>query len=84
MRNRRWKPKSKGWIRTFDRGSLVIWMKPEIDGVSIALYNGEYSFTCEMGRTENYNESLAEVWLIRVPKNSDVPYMIMDKPHRFD
>lgn len=67
----RWHPPGKGWITTWDYGRLAVWMRPEPEGgVSIALYASEY-----------FNEN-TEVWIMRVPRGSWLPYEVMDKPHR--
>lgn len=77
----RWHPArwsgEKGWIRVIDAGSLAVWMRPEPPGgVTIAVYT-----------TKNYYFRLddpgeAHIWVVQVPRGSDLPAEVIDKPHR--
>lgn len=71
---RRWHPAGRGWIRTLDYGNLAIWMRPEADGLSIAVYAG--------GGFGHLPPHVAETWIVRVGRHSAIPHLIMDKPHR--
>lgn len=58
-------------MRVIDTGRLAVWMRPEpAGGVTISLYAAEYF------------DDGAEVWIVRVPRGSRIPYEVIDKPHR--
>lgn len=74
----RWHPAARrsgkrGWSRIIDTGSLAVWMRPESrGGVTIALYAANY-----------FDDSgHAHIWLVQVPRCSDLPFEIVDKPRR--
>lgn len=67
----RWSPGGPEWIRVLDYGSAAAWVRPEDDGASIAVYLGGY-----------YVEQVAEIWIVRVLRGSDLLDTIMDKVHR--
>lgn len=67
----RWGPGGPEWIRVLDYGSAAAWVRPEDDGVSIAVYLGEYQRLGE-----------AEIWVVRVLRGSSLLDTIMDKVHR--
>ncbi len=69
---KRWSPGSSEWIRVLDYGSAAAWVRPEDDGASIAVYLGEY----------REDQSVAEIWVVRVRRGSDLLDTIMDKVHR--
>lgn len=72
MTRRRWAP-GRGWTRTLDCGDLAVWMRPNRDGISIAVYTGS-----GFGRLERE----AEVWIVDCPAGTLLPHEVMDKPHR--
>lgn len=69
MTNRRWSP-GKGWLRVLDTGTVAAWMRPEDDGVSIAVYGHDYF------------DSDTRIYVARVPRGSYLPWEVVDKPHR--
>lgn len=71
----RWSPPGDGWLRVIDCGNLAAWMRPEHDGLSIAVYTGD-------GFGHLADTDRAETWIVRVPSSSVIPYQVMDKPHR--
>lgn len=72
---RRWSPGNPSWIRTMDFGDIIVWMKPaRMSGVLVKAYFGVGAWGDLVGR--------AEVIYAWYPRGSDMPWQIMDKPHR--
>jgi hypothetical protein len=79
-RHRRWHPPGTGWVRTFDAGRVAVWMRPPlVGGLDIAAYiessYDPWGYVAALGR-------YAEAWVVWVPRESWLPYEVMDKPHR--
>jgi hypothetical protein len=69
--SKRWSPGDGDWVRVLDRGCTAVWVRPETDGATIAVYLGDY-----------YDTGVADIWQVRVLRGSDLLDTVMDKPHR--
>jgi hypothetical protein len=69
----RWSPGDSDWIRVLDYGNAAVWVLPEQDGATIAVYlSGGYV----------NDDNRAEIWTVRVRRGSTLLDTIMDKVHR--
>lgn len=70
---RRWAP-GKGWTRMVDVGDLAIWMRRADDCLRVAVY------TCD--GFGHRTDGRAEAWMVEAMPGSELPYQVLDKPHR--
>lgn len=90
----RWRPKGKGFIRVSDTGDRVVWMRPEKEGgVTIAYYAPEV-WELRLPMPEEFQKGKerplwysdkpgrAQVWIVKVPSDSDLPWEMTNKPWR--
>lgn len=70
---RRWAP-GRGWTRLIDTGGTAVWMRRVDDCLHVAVY------TCD-GFGHRRDER-AEAWVVEAMPGSELPYQVLDKPHR--